>query len=153
MSIRYEESIKQEFVPLVRSRANGGQVLVHPVRGIKQAVLRPFGTKSRKRRVCPCSSGMKNQAGQTSFVLYKVTRKESLSLFVRYEEPGMWDIVRPIRSRAKEELALVCPVRGIKQVGLRRSGSKPCERRTCPHPSGTKNQSGETSSIRYEVAR
>ena len=49
-SIRYEESSRQDFVHSVRSRTNGGYVLVRPVRGIKLAGLCPFGTKSRVRR-------------------------------------------------------------------------------------------------------
>ena len=38
-------------------------------------------------------------------------------------------------------------------MGLHPSDTKSCERRACPHPSGTLKLVGETSSVRYEVAR
>ena len=50
-------------------------------------------------------------------------------------------------------LLLVCPVRGIKHVGLRSSQTKSRKRRACTCPSGTRNQVGGTTSIRYKVAR
>ena len=53
----------------------------------------------------------------------------------------------------KGELVLVRPVRGIKQVGLRLSGTKSLERTACPCPFGSWNNAGRTSYVWNEVAR
>ena len=166
-SIRCEESSMWDFVRPVRSHTKGGLVLVRSVREIKLARLRPFGTKSCERRACPHTSGTRNRAGYTSSIQYEVTRKESLSSslrydvtrkesfssFVQYEESRRWEFVHPVRSSVKGELVLVRPERGIKQARHRPSGTKTCERRACPHPSGTRNQAGCTLSVQYEVKR
>ena len=72
-SVQYEDSSKQDYVLPVRSRAKAQHVLIHLVRAIKQAGLRPSGTKSRERRACPRPSGTRNQARGTSSIRYKVT--------------------------------------------------------------------------------
>ena len=157
----------RDFVRPVRSHAKGGLVLVRPVREIKLAGLRPFGTKSCERWACPHMSGTRNRAGYTSSIHYEVTRmeslssslwyvvmrKESFSSSVRYEESRIWEFVRLVRSSVKGELVLVLAIRGIKLAGLLRSGTKPRERRTCHRPSDMRNQSGGTLSIMYEVTR
>ena len=79
ISVRYEESSMRDFVRPVRSHVKGGLVLVCPVREIKLAGLRPFGTKSCERRACPHMFGTRNRAGYTSSIHYEVTRMESLS--------------------------------------------------------------------------
>ena len=81
--VRYEESSRWDYICLLQSRSNGGLVLVHLVRGFKQAGLRPSGMKSCESIACPHPSGARNQAGGTSSVRYEVARKESLSPFVR----------------------------------------------------------------------
>ena len=169
----------------------GGLVLIHLVQGIKQAGLRLFGTKSRERRArphssgkrnkhvalqpsimkspewgaCPCPSGMWKQVGRTSSVRYEVAQKESLSTSVRYDESCWQDFVCLVRSSTKGELILVRPVHGIKQAGLRLSGTKlrertasprrsdtkSSERRACPCPTGTRNHADGTTSIRHKV--
>ena len=91
--VRYEESSRQNFVCLLRSRAIGMLVLVRLVRGIKSAGLRPYGTKSHEGRACPCLTSRRNQSGGTSSIRYEVVQKESLSSFVRYEESRRWDFV------------------------------------------------------------
>ena len=48
---------------------------------------------------------------------------------------------------------LVRPVREIKQAGCRPSGMKSRETKACPRLSGTRNNAGGTSSVRYEVAQ
>ena len=136
-SIWYKESIRWDFVRLVQSRMKGELALVHPVRGIKQAGLRPSGTMPCEMRTCPHPSGMRNLSGGTTSVLYEVTRKESFSSSVRYEESSKWDFLCPVRSHAKGKFVGVHPVRGIKWEGLRQSGTKSCEMRACPRPSGT----------------
>ena len=155
-----------DFVRPVRSHTKGGLVLVCPVREIKLAGLRPFGTKSCERRTCPHTSGTRNRASYTSSIQYEVTRKESLSSSLRYDvtrkesfsssvrckESRGWEFVCPIRSSVKGELVLVRPDRGIEHAGLRPSSMKTCERWACPHPSGTRNQVGGTLSVRYEDA-
>ena len=67
-SIRYVESIKQDFVRPVRSRVKGELVLDRLVRGIKQVGLLPSGTKSCERKACLRPSGTRNQKGGTSSV-------------------------------------------------------------------------------------
>ena len=47
MSIKYEESTRQDFVRPERSHAIGGYIIVRPVRRIKHTGLRPFDMKSR----------------------------------------------------------------------------------------------------------
>ena len=89
----------------------------------------------------------------TLSVRYEVARKEDLSSFNRYEESSRRDFVRLVRSRAIGELVLIRLVRGIKQPGFRPSGTMSCERSASPSSSGTRNQAGVTSSVRYEVAR
>ena len=76
--------------------------------------------------------------------------KESLSTFVWYEELSWQDFARPVCSHAIGGHVVVRPIQGIKHVGLHLSGTKSHERRACPHPSGTRNQAGWTSSIRFE---
>ena len=92
-SIRYEKSSKQDFVRLVQSHVKEVLVLVHLVRGIKQAAVRPSGTKSRERRACPRPSGNRNQAGGTSSIMYEVVRMEGLPSSVRYEKLSTLDFV------------------------------------------------------------
>ena len=58
--VRYEESSRWDFVHLVRRRAKGEHVLVCPIRGINQAGIRQFGTKSRERSACPRPFGTKS---------------------------------------------------------------------------------------------
>ena len=113
-SIWYEESRKQDFVRPIRSRVNGGLVLIRLVR--------------------------RNQACEISSVLYEVTQKECLTLFVQYEESSRLDFVSLVRRHAKGELVLVLSVRGIKLAGLRLSDTKWCERKACLLPSGVRNQ-------------
>ena len=110
-----EESSRQDIVRPDRSRMNGSLVLICPVRGIKQAGLRPSDTKSLERRVCPrpsgtmsrerkacrLPSGTRNQAGRTSYVRTEVTQMEGLSLSVQYEESSRRDFIHPIRSCSK----------------------------------------------------
>ena len=79
--------------------------------------------------------------------------KGRLVLVVWYEESSRLDFVGTVRSHAKGGLALIRLLRGIKQAALHLSGTKPRERRASQHPSGTMNQAGGTSSIRYEVVR
>ena len=92
-SIRYNESSMQDFEHPERSPANGGLVLVCPIRGnnqagirlmsmktrkrrklvcqvqgIKQARLHMSGTKSHETRACTRPCGSMNQAGWTSSV-------------------------------------------------------------------------------------
>ena len=81
------------------------------------------GTKSCERRACPHPSSMGNQAGWTSSVRYEVTRKESLSTSVWYDESSRRDFVHQVQSSVKGELVLVRPVLGIKQAGLHLSGT------------------------------
>ena len=76
-----------------------------------------------------------------------------MSSSVRHGESRWRDFVCLLRSRSKGGLVLVRLVRGIKQVGLRPFGTKLCEWRACPCSSGTRIQSGKTSSVRYEVTR
>ena len=140
---------------------NGGLLLIHLVRGIMQAGLRPSGTKShewracpppsgrgikharlrpsktitRERRACPRSSGIWNDVGGTSSVWYEDVRKENLPSSVRNEESSMWDIIRPIRSCVKRELVIVHPVHGINHAGLCPFGMKSRDRSACPRPS------------------
>ena len=85
MSVRYEQSSMQDFVHLVRILMKLKLVLIRPVPGITWEGLRPFGTKSRKMRACPCHSGTRNQASGTSYVWFKVARKESMSSSYWYE--------------------------------------------------------------------
>ena len=129
--------------------------------------IHSFGTKSRKRRACPRLSNTRNQASGTSYVRYDVTRKESLSSSIRYVESSRRDFVHLVRRRAKGELVLVCPIRGINHGGIRQSSTKSRERRACPRPFdtklhetkacprplGTRIHAGWTSSVRYEVVR
>ena len=77
--VRYKESSRWDFVCLLRSRTIGWQVLVRLVQGIKQAGLRLSSTKSHDRMACSSPSGMRNQAGWTSFVRYEVGHKKGLS--------------------------------------------------------------------------
>ena len=58
-SVRYEESIRMDFVGQLQSHAIGGLVLVPLVLGIKLVGLHPTGTKSRAWRSGPRSSGMR----------------------------------------------------------------------------------------------
>ena len=53
----------------------------------------------------------------------------------------------------KGGLVLVRQVRGIKPAGLRPSDTKSRKWRAGPRPSGTRNQVGGTSSVRFKVAR
>ena len=75
-SVRYEESIRQEFVCPVRSCVKGELVLVRTVRGIKLAGLRLSGTKVCMWKAHSLPSGMRNQAGGTSSASYEVARLE-----------------------------------------------------------------------------
>ena len=109
---------------LVRSHAKGGLVLVRPVRGTKQAGLRPSGTKSRETKACPRPSSTRNQAGGTSPDRYEVMQSEGLSSSVRYEKLSKRDFVRLVQSYGKGWLVRFCLARGIKQAGLRSSGTK-----------------------------
>ena len=84
---------------------------------------------------------------------YVDTQKENLSSSVRYVESIRQEFVRLVGSRAKGELVLVRLVLGIKLAGHRLSGTKLSETKASPHPFGTRNQVGGTSSIRYDVAR
>ena len=153
-SVRYKESSRRDFVCLLRSRTIGWLVLVCLVRGIKQAGLHLSSTKSRDRMACFSPSGMRNQAGWTSFVWYKVVRKESLTSKVWYEESSTQDFVHSVQNHAKGDLDLDNPVRGIKHAGLLHSSStKSRKRRACPRPFGMRNQVGGTSSVRYEDTR
>ena len=77
--------------------------------------------------------------------------KGRLVLVVWYEESSRLDFVGRVRSHAKGGVALIRLVRGIKQ--LHPSGTKSHKWRACPHPSDTRNQVNETSSVWYEVAR
>ena len=95
-----------DSVHLEQSHANGGLVLVRPVRGNNLVGIRPSGTKSRERRACPSS--------------------------VWYEESSRWDFIHLIRSCSKGKLVPVHPVQGIKLVGLHQSGTRSHERRACP---------------------
>ena len=108
---------------------------------------------SRERKACPLPSGTRNQAGWTSSVWCEVTRKKCLSSSIWYRDSSRWHFVHPVRSRAKGELILVRPKRGVKQARIRPSDMKSHERRACPPPSSKRNHVGGTSSIRYEVAR
>ena len=126
-SIRYEDSSRQDFVRLVRSHVERKLVLVRPVQGFKWERLRLFGTKKRKKRACPRPFGTRNQSSGTSSIWYEVAQMEGLPLFVLYE--------------------------GIKHAGLRLSRMKSRERSAYPRPSGTRNQVGRTSSIRYKDVR
>ena len=152
-SVRYDETSRRDFVRLVRSCVIGDLVIVNPVRGINEVELCPSCMMSRERIACHRPSNTRNQAGGASSVQHEVTRKESLSSSICYEESSMRDFVRPIRSRVKGELVLVRSVRGIKQAGLRLSDTMSREKRACPRPSSTRNQARWTSSVRYEVTR
>ena len=88
-SVRYEKSSKREFVRLVRSCAIGWHVLIWLIRGIKQAGLRPHGTKSNE---------------------------ESKSTSVRYKKSSGRDFVRLVRSHVIGWHVLVRPIREIKQA-------------------------------------
>ena len=123
-SVEYQESCERDFVRLLRSRVKGQQVLVQLVRQINQATLPPSSTKSRR---------------------------ESLSMSVRYEESIRPDFVRPVRSHAIGGPFIVPLVRGIKHAGLLPSSTKSRERRACPSPSGMRKLASWTSSIQYEV--
>ena len=137
--------------------------------------LLPSGMKSRKSGVCPRLFDTRNQACGSSFIQYKVVQLESWSSSVRYEESCMQYFIRPVRSRARRdcprlsgtryqasettsvrievargEFVHVCPVQGIKQVGLRLFDAKSCKRIACPRSSGTRSKAGRTSSIRYK---
>ena len=92
----------------------------------------------RERCACPRSFGTRNHGGMTSSI--------------RYEECSRQNFVRMVRSHAKGGLVLIHPVPGIMLKGLRPSGLKSHEMRACPHPSATRNQASETSTVRYEVA-
>ena len=100
---------------------------------------------------------------------------------MQYEESSRRDFVHPVRRRAKGELVLVCPKRGINHCGIRQSITKSRERRACPRPFdtklretkacprpfdtklretkacprplGTRIHAGWTSFVRYEVVR
>ena len=85
-SIQCRESSRQHFVHLIRCCAKGGLALVHQVRGIKQAGLRPSGMNWREWRAYPPESGTRNKARWTSSVQYDVAQMESLSSFVWYKE-------------------------------------------------------------------
>ena len=137
-SVRYVESTWRVFVRLIRSHAIGGHIIVCPMRGVKHAGLRPSGTKSRESRACPSPSGTRNQAGWTSSVRYEVVQKEGLSSYIWYKESSRLHFVYPVRSHTegeliivplvrchvKGELFLIRPVRGIKDLGIRLSGTK-----------------------------
>ena len=112
-SARYEESSGRDFIRLVRCHVKVGLVLVYPVRGIKQAGLRPFSTKSHEGRARPRPFGTLNQAGGTSSVRYEVARKESMSSFVgtRYQAGGTTSVRFEF---VQEELVHVRPAREIK---------------------------------------
>ena len=127
LSIWYEDSSKQDFVRLIRSRVKRKLVLVRLVQGFKWERLRPFGTMKREKRACPRPSSTRIQASGTSSIRYKVTRMEGLSLFIQYE--------------------------GIKHTGLHLSSMKSRKRSAYPRPSSTRNQVGGTSSVRYEDVR
>ena len=79
---------------------------------------------SRERGACPRPFGTWNVVGGTSSVRYEDTRKDNLCSSVWYEESSRLDYVRQVQSRAKGELVIVHPVRGINQAGLRPSGMK-----------------------------
>ena len=128
-------------------------VLIHPTRGNKQAGLRLSSTKSRERRACPHLSGIRNHAGGTSSICNEVTRKETMSPSVRYEESSRQDFVRLVCSRAIGGHILVRLVRGNMHAGLHTFGTKSRERRACPRLSGMRNQAGGISFVQYEVAR
>ena len=155
----------------------GEIVVVRPVWAIKLAGHRLSGTKSCERRTCPLPSGSRNpvggsssvrfevarneglsssiryedQASETLTVRYEVARMEGLSSSVWYEESSTHDFVRPVRSHVNRDLDHVCPLRGIKQAGLRQSATKSSGRKACPLPSHTRNQAGGTLSVWYEV--
>ena len=94
--VRYEESLRWDFIRPVRSRVIGGHVIVPLVRGIKHAGLLPSGKKSRERRACPSPSSMRNHAGWASSVWYKVVQKEGLSPSIWYEESSKLHFVLPV---------------------------------------------------------
>ena len=148
-SVRYE--VARDYVCSVRSHEKGELVLVLAIRGIKLAGLLLSSTKPRERRTCHHLSNTRNQSGGTLSVMYEVTRKESLSSSIQYEEQSRRDFVRPVRSHMKGELVLIHPLRGIKQAGLRPSYTKSRKRRACPRSSSTRIQLCGTSSVRYEA--
>ena len=73
----------------------------------------------------------------TSSVRDDVVQKEGLSSSVKYNESSWWDFVRLVRRHAKAKHVLFCPVRGIKQAGLRPSLTKSQDWMASPRPSGT----------------
>ena len=123
----YEESSRWFFVHLVRSRAKVELVLVRPVRGFKQAGLRPSGTKSREMKACPRLSSARIQVGKTASVRDEEARKEGMSSSIQYKKSSKRDFVHLVRSRTNGGLVLVRPVR--------------------------RNQARHTSFVQYEVAQ
>ena len=99
-------------------------VLIRPVRGIKQAGLRPSSTKSRETKACPRPSSTRNQAGGTSPNRYEVVQSEGLYSSVRYEELSKQDFICLVQSCGKGWLVRFHQARGIKQAGLRSSSMK-----------------------------
>ena len=112
----------QDFVRPVRILTKLKLVLVRPVPRITWEGLRPFGTKSRKTRACPCHSGTQNQASGTSYVRFKVVRRESMSSSGWYEVKlgGTTSVSYEV---TQGELVHIHLVQRIKQAGLRLFGT------------------------------
>ena len=119
---------------------------------MKREGLRPSCTKSCGRRACSYLSVMRNQVGGTSSVRYEVVRTESLSSFVWYEESSKLEFVRP--DKATRWRACPRPSGTSNQAGGTSSVRyEESSRIDCPHPSFTRSQAGRPSSVRYEAAR